>query len=226
MIDLYYWPTPNGWKITIMLEECGIPYTIKYVDISKGEQFDLPFLKISPNNRIPAIYDHDTSISVFESGAILQYLAEKTGMFLPSEMAAKFKTLEWLNWQMGGLGPMLGQVSHFTNYASQLTDKDFSYSLNRYKQEGKRLYGVMDKKLSQSPFLAGDYSIADIASFPWIISWKHFDYDLVDFPNLKRWFFEINARSAVEKSINIGIDLRKTQPKLDDKAKEKLFNAE
>ena len=223
MIDLYYWPTPNGWKITIMFEECGLPYTLKYVDISKGDQFDPNFLKISPNNRIPAIYDHLTGVSLFESGAILQYLAEKTGKFLPFDLALRTEVMQWLFWQMGGLGPMMGQVSHFTNYAPQLTDKDISYSLERYKNEGNRLFGVMDEKLSHSPYLAGDYSIADIASFPWVISWKDFGYDLNEFPYLKKWFEIIHQRPAVEEAIKIGIEFRKTKPQLDDDAKRKLF---
>jgi GST-like protein len=221
MIDLFYWPTPNGWKITIMLEECGLPYDVKYVNISKGEQFDPKFLAISPNNRIPAIYDHETFVFVFESGAILQYLAEKTGRFLPSDLESRTKVLEWLFWQMGGLGPMMGQVSHFINYAPQLTDRDISYSLDRYKNEGKRLFGVMDQALSHREYLAEDYSIADMACLPWVIPWKRFGYDIDDFPNLKKWVEKLKDRPQVKKALEIGIEFRQT--KLDEEAKKQLF---
>lgn len=206
-----------------MLEECGLPYVVKYVDISKGDQFDPGFLKIAPNNRIPAIYDHDTNISVFESGAILQYLGEKTGRFLPKEQGPRNQVLEWLYWQMGGLGPMLGQVSHFVNYAPQLTDKDISYSLDRYKREGDRLFGVMDHRLGEKPFLGGAYSIADMAAHPWIVPWERLGFDLGKYPNLMRWFEDISERPAVKKGLKIGIEFRHSQPKLDEKAKRKLF---
>lgn len=207
MIDLYYWTTPNGHKITIFLEEADLSYTIHPINISKGDQFDPEFLKISPNNRIPAIVDTepqvgDGPISVFESGAILQYLAEKTGQFLPAELRDRTEVLQWLNWQMGGLGPMLGQNHHFAIYAPE----KIPYAIDRYVKETARLYGVLNKRLSeplgegprQREFVAGDYSIADMACYPWITGYERQGQDLNDFPDLKRWFETIQARPAVQ----------------------------
>ncbi len=198
MIDLFYWPTPNGHKITIFLEEAGLDYTIHKVDIGKGEQFKPKFLAISPNNRMPAIIDHNPKdggkpISIFESGAILQYLAEKTGKFLPTDIRAKTETMQWLFWQMGGLGPMAGQNGHFNVYAPE----KIPYAMERYTKETTRLYNVMNTRLADRQFLAGDYSIADMASYPWIVPYATHKQNIDDFPNLKRWFEAIKARPAV-----------------------------
>ncbi len=198
MIDLYYWTTPNGHKITIFLEEADLPYTIHPINISKGDQFDPEFLKISPNNRIPAIVDNDAEtgepISVFESGAILQYLAEKTGKFLPTSLPNRVEVLEWLNWQMGGLGPMLGQNHHFSIYAPE----KIPYAIDRYVKETARLYGVLNKQLADRDYIAGDYSIADMACYPWITGYERQSQDLNDFEHLKRWFERMQARPAVQ----------------------------
>ena len=197
MIDLHYWPTPNGHKVTMFLEEAGLPYTIKAVNIGKGEQFDPDFLKIAPNNRMPAIVDHEPegggTISVFESGAILLYLAEKTGRFLPGELCGRVETLQWLFWQMGGLGPMLGQNHHFTQYAPE----KIPYAIDRYVNETNRLYGVLDRRLADRAFVAGpDYTIADMAAYPWIVPHEKQGQRLGDHPHLKRWFEAIAARPA------------------------------
>lgn len=210
MIELYYWPTPNGWKISIMLEECGLPYAVKTVNIGKGEQFEPAFLAISPNNRMPAIVDTAPAdggapISVFESGAILQYLGRKTGKFYPQDERGRVETEQWLFWQMGGLGPMAGQAHHFRQYAPEKIE----YGINRYTNEVNRLYGVMNKRLADRPFLAGDYSIADMAAWPWVVPHKNQGQDLADFPNLKRWFEAIEARPAVQKGFAVGKELRK-----------------
>jgi GST-like protein len=224
-IDLYYWPTPNGWKISIMLEECGLPYHVKYVDILAGDQFKPEFLAISPNNRMPAIVDpqgpDNKPISIFESGAILQYLGNKTGKFYPNEPRARIATDQWLFWQMGNLGPMSGQAGHFRNYARE----NLPYAINRYTNEVARLYGVMNKQLSDKAFLAGDYSIADIASFPWTLSWERLGQNLEAFPHLKRWMDEIKARPAVIKGLALGEERRASPDRLktDDKAHEILF---
>ena len=211
MIDLYYAPTPNGWKISIMLEECKLPYKLISMNLGKGDQFKPEFLKISPNNRMPAIVDYKgpegTKISVFESGAILVYLAEKTGQFLPKEPFERMKALEWLFWQVGGLGPMAGQVSHFVNYAPNFPG-DHSYSEKRYKDEYDRLLGVMDSVLTESAFLAGEYSIADMASFPWVTAYKRYEVNLDTFPNVRRWFDEIKQRPAVRRGIDLGKEHR------------------
>lgn len=201
MLDLYYWTTPNGHKITIFLEETGLPYTVKPINIGKGDQFDPAFLKISPNNRIPAIVDHAPTdggapISVFESGAILQYLAEKTGQFLPSAVRDRVEVMQWLFWQMGGLGPMLGQNHHFNQYAPE----KIPYAINRYVKETERLYGVLDERLSDRPFVAGEYSIADMAAYPWIVPYAAQGMNLGDFPNVKRWFESIRTRPAVQQA--------------------------
>ena len=207
MIDLYYAPTPNGWKITIMLEECSLPYRIIPVNLGKGDQFKPEFLAISPNNRMPVIVDDDgpkgEKISVFESGAILLYLGEKTGKFLPSLQIDRIKVLEWLFWQVGGLGPMAGQVSHFVNYAPNFPG-DHSYSEKRYKNEYDRLLGVMNNILSERKYLAGDYSIADMASFPWVTAYKRYEIDLNKFKNVRRWFDDLKNRPGVRKGMDVG----------------------
>ncbi len=211
MIDLYYAPTPNGWKITIMLEECSLPYRIIPVNLGKGDQFKPEFLAISPNNRMPVIVDDDgpqgEKISVFESGAILLYLVEKTGKFLPSHQIDRIKVLEWLFWQVGGLGPMAGQVSHFVNYAPNFPG-DHSYSEKRYKNEYDRLLGVMDNILSEREYLAGDYSVADMASFPWVTAYKRYEIDLNKFKEVRRWFDTMKNRPAVRKGMDVGKDER------------------
>lgn len=211
MIDLYYWPTPNGHKITIFLEEAGLDYEIKPVNIGAGDQFKPAFLKISPNNRMPAIVDKNAEggpLAIFESGAILEYLAEKTGQFLPTETRAKYNVLQWLYWQMGGLGPMMGQANHFTSYAPQVDEKaDHSYGRERYQNEVRRLFGVMDHELAEKEFLAGEYSIADMASWPWARAYKNYDFDLGDWPNLKRWHETMKERPAVRRAIDIGLEV-------------------
>ncbi len=201
MIDLHYWPTPNGQKVVIFLEEAKLAYTAHRVDIGKGEQFKPEFLAISPNNRIPAIVDnapadHGKPISIFESGAILQYLAEKTGKFLPKDIRPKTEVMQWLFWQMGGLGPMAGQNGHFNVYAPE----KIPYAMERYTKETNRLYGVMNKRLADRDYLGGDYSIADMASYPWIVPHEVHKQKLEDFPHLKRWFEAIKARPAVVKA--------------------------
>jgi GST-like protein len=215
MIDLHYWPTPNGFKITIMLEECGLPYKLIPVNIGTGEQFKPDFLKISPNNRMPAIVDHEPAgggapVSVFESGAILQYLAEKTGKFLPTDLRGKYEVLQWVNWQMGGLGPMAGQANHFNMYAPQFNPVEaLTYGQQRYSNEVNRLFGVLNKRLADHEFIAGTYSIADMASWPWVVGFKNFGQKLDDFPNLKRWFEKsVGERPAVVKGKAVGLELR------------------
>ena len=212
MIELLTANTPNGKKISIMLEECNLPYNVIPVNLGKGDQFKPDFLKISPNNRMPAIVDHENltdgdPLSIFESGAILMYLGEKTGKFFPQESPSKEKVLEWLFWQVGGLGPMAGQVSHFVNYAPNFPG-DHSYSEKRYKDEYDRLLGVMDNVLEDKEFLAGDYSIADMASFPWITAYKRYEVDLDSFSNVRRWFDNIKSRPAVRKGIEVGKENR------------------
>ena len=211
MIDLYYAPTPNGWKITIMLEECDLPYKVIPMNLGKGDQFESHFLEISPNNRMPAIIDHQgpkrRKVSVFESGAILIYLAEKSGKFLSEEPLKRIKVLEWLFWQVGGLGPMAGQVSHFVNYAPNFPG-DHSYSENRYKNEYDRLLGVMNNILEGKEYLAGEYSIADMAFFPWVTAYKRYEVDLDKFRNLRRWFDNLKKRPAVRRGMDVGKESR------------------
>ncbi len=224
MIDLYSWATPNGHKVHIMLEECGLPYRVHPINIGAGDQFTPEFLKISPNNKIPAIVDTQgpdgQPISLFESGAILLYLAAKTGKFLPRTDLQKFEMLQWLMFQMGGVGPMLGQAHHFRIYAPQKID----YAIQRYTNEAKRLYGVMDKQLASHKFIAGNhYTIADIAIFPWLRSWQNQGIDWADYPHLKQWFDTIAARPAVQRGVQVLADLR--QPLVDDKARENMFGA-
>ena len=224
MIDLHYWPTPNGWKVSIMLEECGLPYTLKPVNIGRGEQFRPEFLAISPNNRMPAIVDHDPAgggapVSVFESGAILVYLAEKTGRFIGHDLRSRVATLEWLMWQMGGLGPMAGQNGHFRLYAPE----KLPYAIERYAKEVDRLYGVLDTRLARTgAFVAGtDYGIADIAIFPWVRTWKAQQVPLERFAHVKAWYERLMERPAVRRGIDLGKELRAA--KLDDEARKALF---
>jgi len=222
-IELYYWPTPNGWKISIMLEECGLPYVVRPVDISRGEQFSTHFLAISPNNRIPAIVDPagpgGRPISVFESGAILQYLGRKTGKFYPKDERARVAVDEWLFWQMGGLGPMAGQAIHFRRYAPAQID----YAIARYTDEVNRLYGVMDRRLAKHEFLAGRYSIADMACVGWVRLAERQGQDLAQFRHLKRWFETVRARPAVKRAFAIRIEAASAVDINDPKVRAILF---
>ena len=201
MIDLYTWSTPNGRKVSIALEEMGLPYKAIAVDISKDEQFKPDFLKISPNNRIPAIVDNEASLALFESGAILMYLAEKTGKFWPKETKAHWHTMQWLMWQMGGVGPMLGQVHHFVKYNAGKAP----YAEERYLKEAKRLYGVLDKQLARTEYVAGDYSIADMSIWPWISRFEWQQMNLGEYPNVKRWYTSIAKRPAVQKGYDVPV---------------------
>lgn len=201
MIDLYTWSTPNGRKVSIMLEECGLAYAAHPIDISKGEQFAPEFLKISPNNRIPAIVDGETKRSIFESGAILMYLAEKTGKFWPTEADRHWQTVEWLMWQMGGVGPMFGQVHHFVKY----NQGKAPYAEERYLKEAKRLYSVLNQRLSNNEYLAGEYSIADIATWPWVSRFEWQTIDLNEYPHVTRWYKTIAARPAVQKGYHVPV---------------------
>ncbi|MFO1071458.1 MAG: glutathione S-transferase N-terminal domain-containing protein [Geminicoccaceae bacterium] len=225
MIDLHYWPTPNGHKVTLFLEEAGLPYTILPVDIGRGEQFRPEFLAIAPNNRMPAIVDHAPAdgggpLSLFESGAILLYLAEKTGQFIPADLRGRAEVLQWLFWQMGGLGPMAGQNHHFAHYAPE----KLPYAINRYVNETNRLYGVLDQRLADRPFVAGEaYSIADMASYPWIVPHANQGQDLAEFPNLKRWFDAIGARPATVRAYETGERYRRRDATVDEEAKKVLF---
>jgi GST-like protein len=223
MIDLYYWTTPNGHKITMFLEEVGLPYRIIPVNIGAGDQFKPEFLAISPNNRIPAIVDNEPAgggapVSLFESGAILLYLAEKTGKFIPSDLRGRADVLQWLFWQMGGLGPMLGQNHHFSQYAPE----KIPYAIDRYVKETNRLYGVLNKRLADREFVAGEYSIADMASYPWIVPWKRQGQNLDDFPHLKRWFEAIRNRPATIRAYEKANAIN-TQPTMSEEAKKVLF---
>ena len=224
MIQVYSWATPNGHKVHIMLEECGLPYRAHAVDIGAGDQFAPEFLALGPNNKIPAIVDPDgpdgEPISLFESGAILLYLAAKTGLFLPASVRDKYEVLQWLMFQMGGVGPMLGQAHHFRIYAPE----KIPYAIERYSNEAKRLYGVMNRQLARSRYIAGpEYTIADIAIFPWLRSWKNQGIDWNDHPHLKGWFDEIAARPAVMRGVDVLA--RERRPLLDDKARETLFGS-
>ena len=223
VIDLYSWATPNGHKIHIMLEETGLPYTIHPIDIGRGDQFKPDFLAISPNNKMPAIVDQDgpggRPYSLFESGAILLYLAEKTGRLMPPETRARYDVVQWLMFQMGNIGPMLGQAHHFRHYAPE----QLPYAVQRYTNEANRLYGVLDRRLKDHDYLAGDYSIADIAVWPWVRTPDRQGVDAAAFPHYKRWFEAINARPAVQRGVQVLTDRSRAQ--LDDKAKEMLFGA-
>ena len=223
MIELHYWTTPNGHKVSIFLEEAGLDYTIVPVNIGRGEQFTPGFLKIAPNNRIPAIVDRKPAdggepIALFESGAILAYLAEKTGRFLPTDVRGRAETMQWLFWQMAGLGPMAGQNHHFSQYAPE----KIPYAIERYEKETNRLYGVLDRRLADREFIAGEYSIADMASYPWIVPHEKQGQKLEDFPHLKRWFETIAARPAVQRAY-AKADAINTAPTVDDEAKKILF---
>jgi GSH-dependent disulfide-bond oxidoreductase len=223
-IDLYYWPTPNGWKISIMLEETALPYTVRPVNIGKGDQFKPDFLAIAPNNRMPAIVDRDPAgggapISVFESGAILLYLAEKTGRLLPGDVRGRVEVTQWLFWQMGGLGPMAGQNHHFSAYAPE----KIPYAIERYTKETNRLYGVLNRRLADRAFMAGEYSIADIASYPWIVPYERQGQNLEDFPHLKRWFEAIRDRPATVRAYEKAKEIN-TQPSvMSEESKRILF---
>ena len=222
-IELFYWPTPNGWKISIMLEECRLPYVVRPVNIAAGEQFAPEFLAISPNNRMPAIVDPQgpggRPISVFESGAILQYLGRKTGKFYPANERGRVEVEQWLMWQMGGLGPMAGQAHHFRNYASE----QLPYAIERYTNECHRLYGVMNTRLEDRAFLAGKYSIADMACVGWISRYKQQGQDLDEFPHLKRWFETLMARPAVKRGMGIRVEAAKQVDMNDPKVRAVLF---
>jgi GST-like protein len=223
MIDLYYWPTPNGHKITLFLEEAAIPYRIVPVNIGKGEQFNADFLAISPNNRMPAIVDHaplerGSPISVFESGAILLYLSEKSEQFIPSDARGRVEVLQWLFWQVGGLGPMAGQNHHFSRYAPE----KLPYAIERYVKETNRLYGVLDRRLADREYLAGAYSIADMACYPWIVPYEAQGQRLEDFPHLKRWFEAIKNRPATLRAYEKGAALSSNAP-LSEEARKVLF---
>ncbi|MEM7467836.1 MAG: glutathione S-transferase N-terminal domain-containing protein [Pseudomonadota bacterium] len=213
MIDLYYWPTPNGWKITVMLEECDIAYRVISVNIGAGDQFKAEFLQLSPNNRMPAIVDHDVPdnkpISIFESGAILFYLAEKTGQFLSQDPLTKKETMEWVFWQMANLGPMAGQYSHFYNYAPKQGNE---YSLERYANEYNRCLGVLDRRLADHEFIVGDYSIADMASWPWVLIARSIEQPLDKYPNVDRWNKAIKERPAARRGVDVGKENRRSKP--------------
>jgi GST-like protein len=223
MINLYYWTTPNGHKITMFLEESGLAYKIIPINIGKGEQFEPEFLRVSPNNKIPAIVDAEPAdgskaISIFESGAILLYLAEKTKQFIPADLHGRQEVLQWLFWQVGGLGPMLGQNHHFTQYAPEKVP----YAIERYVKETARLYAVLDKQLSQHEFIAGDYSIADMASYPWILLYERQQQRIEEFPHVKRWMEQIQKRPAVQRAYAKGAEVS-ASPTMTDEAKKILF---
>jgi GSH-dependent disulfide-bond oxidoreductase len=225
MIDLYSWATPNGHKIHILLEESGLPYKVHAIDIGKGDQFTPEFLRISPNNKIPAMVDQEgpdgKPFSLFESGAMMVYLAEKSGQFIPHNIAERYTALQWLMFQMGGVGPMLGQNHHFRIYAPE----KIPYAIDRYTKEAHRLYGVIDKQLSQHAYLAGDaYTIADMATYPWLRSHEKQGIKLEEYPHLKKWYEAIDARPAVQRGVKVLTELRKEGP-IDDKAREAMFGA-
>lgn len=228
MIDLYFWPTPNGYKVTVMCEEVGLKYNVIPVNIGAGDQFKPEFLKISPNNKMPAIIDHDAAdgkpLAMFESGAILMYLAEKTGKLMSSDTRGKYNVIQWLMFQMGTVGPMLGQAHHFRRYAPEKLE----YAVNRYTNEAKRIYNVIDKRLSEAPYLAGDYSIADIATYPWLVPHSMQGQNLEEYPNLNRWFAEMRERPAVKRGFAVMADViermrQQAQQRPDPKSWENLF---
>ncbi len=223
MIDVYFWPTGNGKKITIMLEECGLEYHVIPVNINKGDQQTPEYVAINPNSKMPAIVDRGArggALAIFESGAILQYLAEKTGKLLPAETAGRFRVLQWVYWQVGGLGPMAGQAHHFLRYAPQKID----YAMHRFRTEVARLYKVMDRQLATHPYLAGDYSIADIAAWPWVVRHDWQEQDLNDFPNVKRWFETVGARPAVIRGADVGKELANFSEPMSEADRKRLFN--
>jgi GST-like protein len=221
MIDFYYWPTPNGWKVSVMLEEIGLPYKVHPVHIGKGDQFKPEFLAISPNNRIPAIVDGDASespLAIFESGAILLYLAEKTGQLIPTGQRERVDVLQWLFWQVGGLGPMAGQLGHFINYA----ENKIEYAIDRYRDEYDRLLGVMDRRLADREYLAGEYSIADVSAWPWVRSHERLQRPLDDLVHLRRWYEQIEARPAVQRGVEVGLDWWSSK-KMTEESRKNLF---
>jgi GSH-dependent disulfide-bond oxidoreductase len=223
-IDLYYWPTPNGWKITIFLEEAGLRYNLAPVDITSGDQYEEEFLKISPNNKIPAIVDPEgpdgEPMSLSESGTILIYLGDKAGRFLPESQRARYVVLQWLMFQMGHVGPMLGQAHHFRGYAPE----KIPYAIKRYTDEAARLYGVMDRRLSDAAYFAGDeYTIADMAIFPWLVSHERQGQDLEDYPSVKRWYETMESRPAVSRALEVGKELRRSLDEMDDDTRRSLF---
>jgi GSH-dependent disulfide-bond oxidoreductase len=225
MIDLFVWPTPNGYKISIMLEETETPYRVFPVDIGAGDQFKADFLKISPNNKMPAIVDSEgpdgEPISIFESGAILLYLAEKTGRFMPRDVRGRYQVMQWLMFQMASVGPMLGQTHHFRAYAPE----PIKYAIDRYTNEATRIYNVIDRRLGEVPYLAGDYSIADMATFPWLRGHERQGQKLEDYPNLKRWYEAIDARPAVQRGLALLAERRRPVAAMDEKQREILFGA-
>ncbi len=226
MMDLYFAPTPNGWKITIMLAECELPYRLVPVNLRAGDQFKPDFLRISPNNRMPALVDPEAAggpLSIFESGAILMYLAEKTGRFIPSDLHGKYDVLQWLFWQVGGLGPMAGQLSHFVNYAPGEPEAH-AYSHGRYKSEYDRLFGVMERVLADAEFLAGDYSIADMAAFPWVLPHNRFGQAMDAYPGVRRWYDSLKERPAVRAGVEVGRQENKGNSKpLTDEERRMMF---
>ncbi len=224
MIDLYFWPTPNGSKIAIALEELGLEYRVRFVDITKGEQFEPDFLAISPNNKMPAIVDRapvdgGEALPVFESGAILLYLAEKTGQLLPSDTRRRYEVIQWLMWQVAGQGPMLGQNHHFRSYAPE----PIPYAVERYTREAERLYGVLDRRLEGRDFVCGSYSIADVACWPWVVPHAKQGIRLSAFPNVERWHAEMSARPGVQRGFALGEEIRRAGGKLDERSRRALF---
>ncbi|HSE78426.1 MAG TPA: glutathione binding-like protein [Alphaproteobacteria bacterium] len=224
MIDLYTWPTPNGYKLSILFEETATPYRVIPVDIGAGDQFKPEFLAISPNNKMPAIVDHDgpdgEPLAIFESGAIMMYVAEKTGRFMPADVRGRYRVVQWLMFQMGTVGPMLGQTNHFRQYAPE----PIAYAVNRYTNEARRIYNVIDRRLGEAEYLAGEYSIADMAVYPWLRGHERQGQNLDDFPSLKRWYATIEARPAVQKGLQLLAERRRVGP-MDAKSREMLFGA-
>ncbi len=222
-IDLYYWPTPNGWKVAIYLEEAGLDYKVVPVNIGAGDQYDPEYLKVSPNNKMPAIVDPEgpdgEPISIFESGAILIYLAEKTGQFFPQTIRERYNALEWLMFQMGSVGPMLGQAHHFRQYAPE----EISYAIDRYTNEAARIYGVIDRRLADKDYFIDDYSIVDMAVYPWLVPYENQGQKLEDYPNLARWFGRVSDRPAVQRGLAVGEELRRPLQELDEEDRNKLF---
>ena len=223
MLDLYYWPTGNGKKVTIMLEECALPYRVIPVNINKGDQHTPEYEAINPNRKMPSIVDRDVdggAMVIFESGAILEYLGEKTGQFLPRDTRGKYRVLQWVYWQVGGLGPSAGQAHHFLRYSPQKIE----YAMHRFREEVTRLYQVLDRQLAANEYLAGDYSIADIASWPWVARWEWQGQNLEDYPSVKRWFRAIEERSAVQRALKVGADWADFNRQMSDEDKKRLFN--
>lgn len=226
-IDLWFWPTPNGWKVSIALEEMGLPFTLKPINIGRGEQFEPEFLKLSPNARMPAIVDPEGAdgepLSIFESGAILQHLGRRSGLFYPQEPRARAEVEQWLFWQVGGLGPMCGQTHHFRQYAPRMLadQRQLAYGAARYTNEANRLYGVLDTRLEDRDYVAGDYSIADMAIWPWIVPWKNQGQDLDDFPHLKAWYERVGEREGVKRGMKVGEEYRSNRLSEDSKEAER-----